>query len=449
MAPTVRLAGLVALTGAAGLLLPLSVISALWVLLLVLAVIDVQFVRELPSATFTVSPMARLVPSPFRVELNASDATRRAGSITIRQPIGADLRVEPNTASGMVLNATITASRRGVHQLAPTAARLVGPLGLASMVHELIGGPKIVVHPDVPTAHRLVLAARRGLLQVDGRNRGPLGIGTEFEAVREYRPDDDVRQINWLATARTGRAMSTVYRQEDDRDLLIAVDTGRLTAGSFAGGPDGVVSEPFGDGLRPEERERRKPSDLSSTARLDTMFDAVVALALVADEVGDRVGFLAYDAEERVRLHPQRRGGQGIVHAVLALAPRLVESDHSQVALRLPALRRSVVVLLVELLDEANAGGLVATVARLQASHDVIVAFADDPGVRDARTASEQSLRVAAADLLADRDSLVARLSATGAVVVSGRPHMLAATATRAYLSRRSGRRPKVHTRAQ
>lgn len=449
MAPTVRLAGLVALTGATGLVFPLSVISALWVLLVVLAVIDVQFIREAPSATFTVSPMARLVPSPFRIEITPSDTTRRANSVTIRQPIGADLRVEPNIASAMVLDATITASRRGVHQIAPSAVRLVGPLGLASMVHELKGAPKIIVHPDVPTAHRLVLAARRGLLQVDGRNRGPLGIGTEFEAVREYRPDDDVRQINWLATARTGRAMSTVYRQEDDRDLIIAVETGRLTAGSFAGGLVGVVSEPLGDGLRPEERERRKPSDLSTTARLDTLFDAVVALALVADEVGDRVGFLAYDAEERVRLHPQRRGGQGIVQAVLGLGPRLVEPDHSQVALRLPALRRSVVVLLVELLDEANAGALVATVARLQASHDVIVAVADDPAVLDARTSPQQSLRIAAADLITDRDSLIARLTATGAVVVSGRPHMLAATATRAYLSRRSGRRPKVHTRAQ
>ena len=449
MAPTVRLAGLVALTGATGLVFPLSVISALWVLLVVLAVIDVQFIREAPSATFTVSPMARLVPSPFRIEITPSDTTRRANSVTIRQPIGADLRVEPNIASAMVLDATITASRRGVHQIAPSAVRLVGPLGLASMVHELKGAPKIIVHPDVPTAHRLVLAARRGLLQVDGRNRGPLGIGTEFEAVREYRPDDDVRQINWLATARTGRAMSTVYRQEDDRDLIIAVETGRLTAGSFAGGLVGVVSEPLGDGLRPEERERRKPSDLSTTARLDTLFDAVVALALVADEVGDRVGFLAYDAEDRVRLHPQRRGGQGIVQAVLGLGPRLVEPDHSQVALRLPALRRSVVVLLVELLDEANAGALVATVARLQASHDVIVAVADDPAVLDARTSPQQSLRIAAADLITDRDSLIARLTATGAVVVSGRPHMLAATATRAYLSRRSGRRPKVHTRAQ
>ena len=449
MAPTIRLAGLIALTGAAGLVLPISVISALWVLLGVVAIIDVQFVREAPSATFTVSPMARLVPSPFRIELTPSDATRRASSITIRQPIGADLHVDPNIASAMVLDATITASRRGIHQLTPAAVRLIGPLGLVGMVHELTGEPKIVVHPDVPTAHRLVLAARRGLLQVDGRNRGPLGIGTEFEAVREYRPDDDVRQINWLATARTGRAMSTVYRQEDDRDLLIAVETGRLTAGSFAGGLDGVMSDPLGDGLRPEERKRQKPSDLSTTARLDTLFDATVALALVADEVGDRVGFLAYDAEERVRLHPKRRGGQGIVHAVLGLGPRLVEPDHSHVALRLPALRRSVVVLLVELLDEANAGGLVASVARLQASHDVIVAVSDDPEVLVARTARQQSLRLAATDLLTDRDSLIARLTATGAVVVSGRPHMLAATATRAYLSRRSGRRPKIHTRAQ
>lgn len=449
MAPTVRLAGLVALIGAAGVVLPISVISALWVILAIIAIVDLQFVRDAPSATFTVSPMARLVPSPFAVALTPCDATRRASSITLRQPIGADLRITPNVASGMVLEGLITASRRGVHQLAPAAARLVGPLGLASMIHELKGAPKIIVHPDVPTAHRLVLAARRGLLQVDGRNRGPLGIGTEFEAVREYRPDDDVRQINWLATARTGRAMSTVYRQEDDRDLLIAVETGRLTAGSFAGQLDDAVNDRLGDGLRPDERTRQSASDLSATARLDTLFDAAIALALVADEVGDRVGFLAYDAEERVRLHPQRRGGQGIVHAVLGLAPRLVEPDHSQVALRLPALRRSVVVLLVELLDEANAGGLVPAVARLQASHDVIVATSDDPEVFTARSGPQPSLRIAATDLLIDRDSLIAGLKATGAIVVSGSPHMLAAIATRAYLSRRSGRRPRVHTRAQ
>ena len=449
MAPTLRLAGLVALIGVAALVLPLAVISALWIVLAVLAIVDLQFVRTAPSATYEVSSLARGVASSFRITLTPSAAIRRASAITIRQPIGADIRIAPNTASTTSLDASITAMRRGIHQLPLAAVRLVGPIRLASMVHELTGAPKVTVHPDLPTAQRLVIAARRGLLQVDGRNRGPLGIGTEFEAVREYRPDDDVRQINWLATARTGRAMSTVYRQEDDRDLLIAIETGRLTAGSFIGEKAESLDGSIGDGLRPEERIGSELSELSLITRLDTLFDAAVALALVADEVGDRVGLLAYDESERVRLHPKRRGGQGIVQAALDIEPRLVQPDHAQVALRLPALRRSVVVVLVELLDEANAGGLVVAIARCQASHDVIIVTPDDPEVLAARADGRPSLQVATGDLLADRHALIAQLSATGALVVTGPPQTLATIATRAYLSRRSGRRPKVHTRAQ
>src|SRR5690349_22529174 len=45
-----------------------------------------------------------------------------------------------------------------------------------------------------------------------------LGIGTDFESVRDYAPDDDVRQVNWRATARVGRPMSNQYRIDQDRD---------------------------------------------------------------------------------------------------------------------------------------------------------------------------------------------------------------------------------------
>src|SRR5207253_8103026 len=48
--------------------------------------------------------------------------------------------------------------------------------------------------------------------------RGPLGLGTEFELIREYEPDDDIRQVNWRATARLGRPMSNQYRLEQDRE---------------------------------------------------------------------------------------------------------------------------------------------------------------------------------------------------------------------------------------
>lgn len=432
--PTLRLAVVIAAIGAVGLVAPFGVVSTLWIMAIAAAWLDGRLVRQTPTIERTVPALARNYPAPLRIRVVPSPSSLRARTITLRQPLPPDITVSPSTGSGDELNATITSRRRGVHALPNVAVRLEGPLGLMAVIHEIASPLAVTVHPDLPTAHRLAMSARRGTLQTEGRSRGPLGIGTEFEAVREYRPDDDVRQINWLATARTGRAMSTVYRQEDDRDLLIAVDTGRLTAGSFAG----------------LDADDERSSALAATTRLDVLFDAVTALALVADEIGDRVGFLAYDSEERVRLRPQRRGGEGVVNAALSLEPRPVDTDHGLLAQRLPSARRSIVVVVVDLLDEANAGSLVSSIARLEATHDVVVAAPFDPAIDAAiNNAEDPALRDAAADFLADRTALVRRLEATGAQVVSADPQRIAAAATRAYVSRRSGARPRRQTRAQ
>ena len=90
---------------------------------------------------------------------------------------------------------------------------------------------------------------RRPRGQVPGRGlarRGPLGLGTEFESVRDYSPDDDIRQVNWRATARLGRPMSNQYRIERDRDVVCVVDCGRLMAA------------PFADSHAPRRRARRR-----------------------------------------------------------------------------------------------------------------------------------------------------------------------------------------------
>ena len=55
--------------------------------------------------------------------------------------------------------------------------------------------------------------------------------------MRDYQPDDDVRQINWQATARVGRPMSNQYRIEQDRDVVCLLDAGRLMAAPLAVAP--------------------------------------------------------------------------------------------------------------------------------------------------------------------------------------------------------------------
>jgi uncharacterized protein (DUF58 family) len=62
------------------------------------------------------------------------------------------------------------------------------------------------------------------------------GRGMDFDEVREYAPGDDVRAIDWNATARTGRTFVKRYREERQLTILFVVDmsaSGGLGAGAI------------------------------------------------------------------------------------------------------------------------------------------------------------------------------------------------------------------------
>jgi uncharacterized protein (DUF58 family) len=53
------------------------------------------------------------------------------------------------------------------------------------------------------------------------------GRGIDFEEFRPYQSGDDIRLIDWKVTARTGRAVTKVFREERERPVIIAVDQTR------------------------------------------------------------------------------------------------------------------------------------------------------------------------------------------------------------------------------
>ncbi|MFT5722569.1 MAG: hypothetical protein ACI9W6_002899 [Motiliproteus sp.] len=50
------------------------------------------------------------------------------------------------------------------------------------------------------------------------------GRGMEFEEVRPYQPGDDIRSIDWRVTARTQTPHTKLYREEQERPVLLAAD---------------------------------------------------------------------------------------------------------------------------------------------------------------------------------------------------------------------------------
>ena len=75
-------------------------------------------------------------------------------------------------------------------------------------------------------AGKLDVAARRPVLSiVSGDHVSPFrGRGLEFEEVREYVHGDDVRNIDWRVTARTGRPHLKLFAEERERSVLICTD---------------------------------------------------------------------------------------------------------------------------------------------------------------------------------------------------------------------------------
>ncbi len=75
-------------------------------------------------------------------------------------------------------------------------------------------------------AAKLDLSSRRKVKSiVSGDHRSPFrGKGLEFEEVREYVPGDDVRNIDWRVTARTGRAHLKLFSEERERSVIVCTD---------------------------------------------------------------------------------------------------------------------------------------------------------------------------------------------------------------------------------
>jgi uncharacterized protein (DUF58 family) len=413
--PTPRLALLVAAAALGFLFLPAALPALVILALLAGAAGDALAVRRRPRLERRVPGiLARGVPAPLVVDVDAGGAAAR-----VRQPVPPDLDLEPREADGS-LTATVVPRRRGRHALPAPAVRVDGRFGLGRIHHRLGEDADVLVYPDMPAAHRLVAAVRQGRFRDPGvLTRGPLGLGTDFESIRDYLPDDDIRQVNWRASARTGRPMSNQYRVEQDRNVICCIDAGRLMAAPVSAGPGPTTAVPL--------------------TRLDAALDAVVAVALVADEVGDQAGAIAFDSAVRRRLAPRRRGGQAVVAAIFDLEPTSADSDYELAFRSLGGGKRALVVVFTDLLEEGAARSLVEAVPVLARRHHVVVASVTDPDLdRAVRTPPAEVRDVLAASVVVEaldaRARVAAQLRRAGAEVLEAPPDGLAAACVGAYL---------------
>ena len=410
---------------------PAIAFAVLLGLLAVAVAVDISLAGGTRRLTFARSgDTAARLGQPVDAVLLVQNPGRRRLRGFVRDAWSPSARAEPrmhtvNIAAGqqVQLVTRLRPVRRGDQESALVTARSVGPLGLAGRQSSHRVPWQIRILP--PFLSRKHLPSRLAKLRELEGNTPVLirGQGTEFDSLREYVIGDDVRSIDWRATARRADVVVRTWRPERDRRVVIVLDTGRTSAGRV--GVDPTANDPSG------------------WPRLDWSMDAALLLAALASRAGDHVDFLAHDRITRAGVFNATRTEllSQLVDAMAPLEPALIESDARAMvaAVQRRVRRRALVVLLTDLNASALDEGLMGVLPQLSAKHQVLLAAVADPRVQTlaaGRSDAAQVYDAAAAERAHnDRRAMASRLRATGVDVVDAPPEELAPELADHYLA--------------
>jgi uncharacterized protein (DUF58 family) len=208
------------------------------------------------------------------------------------------------------------------------------------------------------------------------------GRGIAFDTVRAYEPGDDVRDIDWNVTARTGEPFIKRYTEERELTVMLVLDTS--------------ASVLFGTVNRPKR---------------DTAAELGAVLAFAAITNNDKVGLLIFS--DQIEMHcPPRKGRNHILRLIRDLLAARPTHRGTDLALALRTVnrllkRRAIVFVISDFLTPTESYSRDLTL--LSRRHDVIAVTLADRleqqwpsvglvGLRDAESGSARWVDTSSTD---------------------------------------------------
>jgi len=316
----------------------------------------------------------------------------------------------------------VVPARRGREQGGGFVVDSVGPLGLGRRRGRVeLSWDAAVYPPLVSVRLRASVAQAQRRREQGSTPLRQIGEGRLFESLREWVPGDDLRHIDWKATARRRKVITRQYEAERRQQVLLVLDTGRLLTAEIAG-----------------------------ASRLDYVVQAALELAYAAAQHDDNVGVMAFADGVQHFVAPQR--GRLAVKRVLdvlaVVEPTLVEPDYPG-AFRYLAARnrkRALTVLFTDVIDRFASDALVANVASLRPRHLPLAVTLKNPELEHVAAlrpavAHDAFRKAAAEELLRARDEALGHMRRAGVLVLDVPPDRAAQAVVAKYLElKRRGR---------
>jgi uncharacterized protein (DUF58 family) len=275
--------------------------------------------------------------------------------------------VDAQTTATMVYS--LTPPKRGRFEFGLIAVRYLSRWRLVwsqTRVGTLVA---VKVYPNMRRAREAELRALGARSFVAARRKSQWrGEGRDFESLRDYVRGDEMRHISWTATARRGKLVTRQYQMERDQTILIALDAGRLMTARIEG-----------------------------ETKLDLAVHAALALMSAAARAGDNAGLLVFGRRIQAYL-PPKRGAEHLdaaLEALYAVEPEMIEPSYSRAFEFVAAnsRRRSLVVVLTDLVDEEGSRELLSSLKLLRPRHLPLVVTIADRDLKDLVRASPENER--------------------------------------------------------
>lgn len=333
----------------------------------------------------------------------------------------------PSRSEGLPFEATLTPQReveatyhlypqkRGPNQFRNVYFRYRSPLGLWSQNVQRQLVDDVRIYPDIRTVRRFDLLAKRNRLSEMGlklwRLRGKEG---EFERLREYRREDEMRHIDWSATAKHQKLISREYTTERNQNIVILLDCGR----SMLNETDGI-------------------------SHLDRGLNAAIILSYIALGQGDNVSLVAFSNRLERYVGPVRgkTAIRSLIQKTYDLEARHEASDYGLACedLLRRQKKRALVLLITYALDDQHLDAIGRYLRSLISSHLFLcVLLKDLPLVGLAERVPETDVEAyqvaAAAEMLAAQERRLSVLRARGIHAIEVVPNELAAEVINHYL---------------
>ena len=328
-------------------------------------------------------------------------------------------RTALQAAETQILEYTLRPTKRGEYSFGAVNVYVKTPIRLLKRRYQFSQDKMVVVYPSFlqMRAYELMAISNR-LTNLGVKKIRKIGQSQEFEQIRQYVQGDDIRNINWKASARRNDLMVNSFQEEKSQNVYCLIDKGR------------VMQMPF-DGL----------------SLLDCAINATLVLSNIAIYKQDKAGIITFSDRMGQVLLADRKAGQmsKILDVLYKQKTRFLETDYEELYVHTKTYirQRSLFLLFTNFETVTSMRRQLPYFRKLAKDHLLIIVFFENTELRalldkPANTTEEIYLKTIAEKYFYEKQQIIKELGQFGIQALLTAPQNLTVNTVNKYLELKS-----------